>query len=504
VADGDATRPVRTAGAGRNTFLALMTQLVTGVFTALLTIYLVRALGPHEFGVLSLAIGIGTLLLLPSDFGISGSASRFIAERYGDRAAVAAIMADALRLKLLIGSLVSLVLIAVAGPIADAYGEPSLAWPIRWMGIAVFGQSFVGFFRYAFLSMRDAAVGFRIIAGESAVEASATIVLVVLTGGAAAAAAGRASGYVFGAILAVAITLRYFGRAVFRRSRRLREARRALARYAGALFAIDVAFSASVQMAPLMIGGFLGAREVGLFQAPSRLIVLLQYPGLAAANGVGPRMARGGDHEPETGLFTTAFRYLIVIQALTIVPIVAWADPIVDLLLGSDFERSADLLRQLTPYIFASGLAAILASGLTYLGEARRRLPIAIGDVVLTAALTGVGLATIGLSGAAYAADVVSVLYVAVHLWIIRKLVDLPLGPLVLAVMRGLLAAAAAAGVLFLFGTDDLAVWEWFAGGAGALAAFAAVIVATGEVSIDELRFLRSRLGPRFRGGTAT
>ncbi|HEX8053656.1 MAG TPA: oligosaccharide flippase family protein [Thermoleophilaceae bacterium] len=493
------TEEAQGAGAGRNTLLALMTQLVTGLFTAVLTIYLVRALGPREFGVLSLAIGIGTVLLLPSDFGISGSASRFIAERFPDRPAIAAIMADALRLKLAIGAIVSIALLATAGLIADAYGEPELGWPIRWMAIAVFGQSMVGFFRYAFLSMRDAGTGFRIVAGESAVEAAATIGLVVLAGGAASAAAGRAIGYTFGAILAGSLAARLLGRAAFSRSRRLADARRRLARYAGALFAIDVAFSASVQMAPLMIGGFLGAREVGLFTAPSRLMILLQYPGLALANGVGPRMARGEDHEPETRLFTTAFRYLIVLQALLLVPIVAWADPIVDLLLGSEFSESADLLRQLTPYIFSSGLAAILASGLTYLGEAKRRLPIAIGDVFLTAGLTAGGLATIGLSGAAYAADIVSVLYVGVHFWIIRGLVDLPLRPLLLALVRGLLAAAAAAGVLVLFGTDDLAVWEWVAGGAGALLAFTAVVVLTREVSLGELRSMVALVARRSR-----
>jgi O-antigen/teichoic acid export membrane protein len=491
-----ADRP-QASGAGRNTLFALLTQLVTGVFTAALTIYLVRALGPREFGVLSLAIGVGTLLLLPSDFGISGSASRFIAERFPDRSAIGGLFSDALRLKLVIGGLVSGALLALAGPIASAYDEPSLAWPIRWMAIAVLGQSFLGFFRYAFVSMRDAAYGLRVVAGESAIEAAATVGLVILSGGAAAAAAGRAVGYVAGAILALALALRRLGPVILRRSRRLSDARRAIGRYAGALFTIDLAFSGSVQMAPLMIGGFLGPREVGLFTAPSRLLILLQYPGMALANGVSPRMARGESHEPEVALFTAAFRYLIVLQALLIVPIVVWADPIVDLVLGPEFEESAELLRQLTPYIFASGLAAILATTLTYLGEARRRLPVAIGDLVLTAGLTALGLATIGLSGAAYAADVVSILYVAIHVWIIRKLVDLPLGPLFLAGLRGLLAAAAACGVLALFGTENLAVWEWVAGGAGALAAFAAVIVATGEVSVPELRGLLARVRRR-------
>jgi O-antigen/teichoic acid export membrane protein len=490
VAEDDARPPVRAEGAARSTLLAFLTQMATAAFTAVLTIYLVRALGPQEFGLFSLAASIGALLMLPSDFGISGSTARFVAERFGNPRAIAELMSDALRLKLIVGGAVSLALLVASGPIADAYGEPTLTWPIRWMAIAVMFQSLVAFYRYAFLAMRDASVGLRIVIGEAAVETSASILLVVIAGGAASASAGRAIGYAFGAALAVGLTLKQLGPVAFARSSRLREARRRLARYAGALFTIDLAFSASVQISPLMIGGFLGAREVGLFQAPSRLIVLLQYPGVALANGISPRMARSEDHEPEVELFTKAMRYLLLVQALTVVPVVIWAEPIVDLVLGPDYARSSEILQLLGPYVFASGLAGPLSGAVNYLGEARRRVPIAVGDFVVSGILTAVLLATIGLNGAVWTADVVSVLYVAVHVWLLRKLVDLPLRPLLITAARGLLAAAAMGAVLFAFGTEELAVWEWIAGGLGGLAAFLVVIIATREVSVAELRAL--------------
>ena len=499
MAEADERPGVRPVGVARNAVFAFMTQIATGLFTAILTIFLVRALGPTELGLFSLAVSIGALVLLPSDFGISGSAARFIAERFGDWPAVARLMSDALRLKLIVGIVVSLILVAVAGPVADAYGEPNLVWPIRWMALAVLFQGLVGFYRYAFVAMRDAAVGFRIVVGESAVEATASILLVVIAGGAASASAGRAVGYAFGTVLAVGMTLRRFGWPAFARTGRFAEMRRTLGRYAGALFTIDLAFAASVNTAPLMIGGFLGSREVGLFSAPSRLIVLLQYPGMAIANSVAPRMARGEQSEPDVPMFTLALRYLIVFQALTIAPIVVWADPIVDLVLGPEYERSAQLLQQLAPYIFVSGLAGTLAGALNYLGEAKRRVPIAIGEVTLTTGLTAGGLAWIGLSGAAYAADVVSVLYVLAHVWILRIMVDLPLRPLVLSLARGLLAAAAAAGVLLLFGTEDLEVWEWLVGGLGAIAAFGVVISATRELSVSEVRELVTLVRRRMR-----
>src|SRR5436190_17189414 len=104
----------------RNTGFALAAQAITATFTAGLTIFLVRALAPHSYGIFALALAVGALALQPSDFGISQSAARFIAERRAERGAVAAILADALRLKLIAGIAVLAALVALAHPIASA------------------------------------------------------------------------------------------------------------------------------------------------------------------------------------------------------------------------------------------------------------------------------------------------------------------------------------------------------------------------------------------------
>jgi PST family polysaccharide transporter len=497
VATPDPPARVQEGGAARNTWLALLTQLSTAVFTAALTIFLVRELGPREFGLFSLAVSIGALVMLPSDFGISGSAARFAAERRGDWPAVASLLSDALRLKLAISGAVSAAMIALAGPVASAYGEPSLAWPIRWLAIVVLAQSLVAFYRYAFNALRDAKFGLKLVFSESAIECGASIALVVAAGGAAGASAGRAVGYVFGAVLAIAMAVRRLGPAAVRRSRRLGDARRRLARYAGALFVIETAFAASVQVAPLMIGAFLGPREVGVFQAPNRLLVVLTYPAVAVSNGVAPRLARGEGESPDVKTYSLALRYLIIFHALMLAPLVAWAEPIVDLVLGPGYEESAEVLQALGPYIFVSGLANVLAVGLNYLGEARRRLPVSIVEVILTVGLTAILVPTVGLLGAAYVADLVSVLFVALLLRILVGVVDMPLAPLALSAVRALAAAAAMAAVLLLFGHEKLAAWEWFAGLAAGAAAFAIVILATREVTLAELAALRKRIGRR-------
>ena len=493
----DGSSRTRPGGAARNTVLALLTQLSTAVFSAALTIFLVRELGPRDFGLFSLAVSIGALVLLPSDFGISSSTARYAAESHEDRRAVAGLLSSALRLKLAISGVVAVALIALAEPIAAAYGEPSLAWPIRWVSIAVLGQGLVSFYRYTFNALRDASVGLRIVLGESAVECGASIALVIAAGGAAGASAGRAVGYVFGALLALGIAIRHLGPRVIKRSERFREARRKLARYAGALFIIETAFAASVQVAPLMIGGFLGAREVGIFQAPNRLLVVLGYPGVALSQGVAPRMARTEGEEPDVRAFVDGLRLLLVFHALILAPLVVWAEPIVDLVLGPEYAESAEVLQVLGPYIFVMGISNVLAVGLNYMGEARRRIPVSIMEITLTVALVAALVPTVGLLGAAVAADVVSVLFVVLLTRIIVRLVDFPLRRLLVSGARALVAGAAAAGVLLAFGTSSLAPWEWFAGGAGALVAFLGVLLVLRELTLDELQqgwtALRSR-----------
>jgi O-antigen/teichoic acid export membrane protein len=480
---------------GRSTFFSFATQMATAAGTAVLTVFLVRALTPAQFGVFSIAVGVGTLLLLPADFGITHSAARFIAERRNDRPQAAAVIADAGRLKLLIGAALSALLFAVAGPIADAYGERTLGWPIRWMAIVVLCQGMMSYYRYAFSSLGQVAQGFKVVASESAAETGASIVLVLLSGGAAAAAAGRAVGFAFGLFVAVVLTLRSLGRpALIHRGPRA-VGRRQLMRYAGALLVIDAAFALSTQAAPLMIGGFLGARAVGVFQAPTRLIAFLQYPGISIANAVTPRLARREGHEPEVPPFVASLRYIVVFQALLMAPVLVWAEPITHVVLGPGYEQSAGVLRALAPFIFTAGIAPIVALGVNYLGEARLRLPISALDVVLEVGLTALFLPTIGLLGAAYATDIGALLYVPLHLWILKRMIDLPLRPLGLAMLRGLMAAAAMALVLLACGTHRLTVVEWVVGSVGGLAAFVAVLLITRQVTVAELRALRAWIG---------
>ena len=68
----------------RNTAFALAAQLATAGFTAILTVFLVRRLGPEDYGIFALALSVASLVFLPADFGISQSTARYVAEHFDE------------------------------------------------------------------------------------------------------------------------------------------------------------------------------------------------------------------------------------------------------------------------------------------------------------------------------------------------------------------------------------------------------------------------------------
>ena len=168
----------------RNAVFAMATQLGTAVFTAVLTVYLVRALGPSGFGTFALATGITGLALRPSDLGTTQSAARFIAERHGDHAGILGVLGMALRTRLMTATAMAGLLFALAGPIASLYGVQGLTWPLRGAAISLFGQSIFRFAAVIFIALRRTSVGFVLTVSESATECTASIVLVALGAGA--------------------------------------------------------------------------------------------------------------------------------------------------------------------------------------------------------------------------------------------------------------------------------------------------------------------------------
>jgi O-antigen/teichoic acid export membrane protein len=486
----------------RNVGFSFAAQMVGAAATAALTLYLVRALGPSEFGALGIALGLGALVLLPGDFGISGSASRFIAEHRGEWPVIGGLLRDAMRVKLVVTGVLALAMFALAEPIADAYGSGALTWTLRGMALAIFGQSFFMLFTGAFVALGRISLNLRLVTTESLVEVASAATLVLLGAGAAGAAFGRAIGFSVAVGLGIVLGIKAIGRSNLLHGRAPEGGSRRIFRYGGALMVIDGAYALLVPIGTLLLGAFLDARAVGVYSAPARFIVFLHYPGLSIASAVAPRLARGRNTEPDVPALVSGLRWIILIQTVLVAPTIVWARPITEILLGDGYARSADVLALLAPFTFMSGFAPLLSLSVNYLGEARRRVPIAVITLLLSVGLDIWLIQDIGLLGSAISSDIAYGFYVLGHLWICKRLLDLPLRPVARDLARALLAAAAMSGVMAAFGTHHLDAPAIVAGGIAGVAVYVGVLLLTRAVTVEELRGARDAVARKFgRGG---
>jgi O-antigen/teichoic acid export membrane protein len=265
---------------------------------------------------------------------------------------------------------------------------------------------------------------------------------------------------------------------------------RRIAGYASALLIVEGAFVLFEQIDVLLIGAILTATAAGLFQAPLRLVTFLHYPAYALAAGVAPRVARHESQGSSVDPFMAALRGLVLFQAAMLAPLVIWADPLVDLVLGPDYAKSAEVLRALAPYVFLAGIGPLVSMAVNYLGEARRRLPIAIAAVAVNAAIDAVLIPEIGIVAGAIGTNVAYAIYVPAHLWICSRLMGLNLRPLFVSFARALVAAAAMAGVLALFGTQDVGVPALLVGGLIGVGVYVGALLLLRELTTAELRSL--------------
>lgn len=470
-----------------NTLLQLAAQLTGAVFTAALTLYLVRALGPNGYGVFAIAVSISLLVLLPSDVGLSAATARFLAERRDDPTAASGVLARGLQLKLIAGGLTTVALFALAPLIARAYGDQGLTWPLRWVAIALFGQGLVYFLNACFAAVRTVSSSLKMYTCESSAEAAASIVLVAAGLGVAGAALGRAAGYAVGAAAGLMLVRPISGprRRAWRGRRTL--AVRTIGRYASSMMIVDAAHTAIAQLDVLFIAGIVSVQAAGPFAAVTRLFTLINYLGTAVASGVAPRLARTATTEPDTRVFELGLKYVVICEGVFLAPLVVWASPIVSLALGSGYGDAVGVMRALAPTAVLGGLATVLALGVNYLGEARRRVPVMVGVLLLGAVSTYVLVETVGVIGAAIADDLVLLAHVIAHLWICRRMIEIDLRRFTLTTLRTLAAAVVMGVAIAAFGTSRLSPAEWILGGACGLLVFTLTLWLSREVTRREL-----------------
>ena len=113
-------------------------------------LYLQKALGPADYGILGLATSVGALAGVITDVGLSDAMIRFAGRyRTSDPDRAMARCAAALLGRLVLTAAVTVIGFAAARSIAvDLYYKPELAEPLAWIFLGMSGGSLYGWWTY--------------------------------------------------------------------------------------------------------------------------------------------------------------------------------------------------------------------------------------------------------------------------------------------------------------------------------------------------------------------
>lgn len=457
-----------------------------------LTIYLARALRPSSFGLYVLAIGIGTVALYvawvvlplivarlrsvdPDDVEQTGRAPPS-----GRLAAVAVCVA---------------VLFAAAAPIANAYGQANLQWPLRWAAALVAAQALVWALSQRSGATRETALGRAIVNVQCAVQTVDVVTLVVAGHGAAGAVLGRLSGSLVAVggllLFAPAIARVRSPEAVARAPVR---GRRTGAR-ARQVSDADATWGAIVLGGAVLVGALVTAPALGRFGAPLMLTAALGYAGYELSGLVAERAGRSRDSSLGRRL-----RVMLLMQGGMVAPLVVWAAPLAHLLFGHRYGASAGALRALAFCAVVAGPALLLTLSVARAAAPRPRMLATSFALEAGAIATYLLTRAAGITGAAIGVDVLLAVYLATNLRIAARVAGLAPATLLRSLARTTLAAIAMAAVLLAAGSHDLTAVGWVAGAIGGTAAFIAVLLITDEISVS--RYLGAARGRSGRAGS--
>jgi O-antigen/teichoic acid export membrane protein len=483
----------------RSATFALVAQLVGGLLTAILTIFLGRALSAVQFGAFTFALSVTAIATLFADFGISSSASRFLAERRDQPNAAAAVLRTAVRLKLITGIPATVLIIVLARPICAAFGTTDAVWALRAAAIALLAQTLFNLSLFAFGSLGKLRYNVVLATIESVAEVSASIPLVVIGGTAAAAAFGRAIGFTVGLVAALMLVNRTIGRVAVRHREHDHTvvSPREMIGYAGPLVLVDAAFRLFMSIDVLLIAALVGGgARIAAFGLAMRLTIFLEYPAAAVASAVSPRLTRRPS-EDDVKLLGQSMRYLAILQMLLTVPLLIWPEAIMHLLFGNKYPEAPDVLRALAPFVLLSGIAQLTTLTVNYLGAAWRRVPIAVAMLTVNVVIDVLLLPRIGIVAGAIGTSAAYAIWVPAHVWILRGRGLLRLRPFLLTVARSGIAGGAMAGALALLGTGQVPIALMLVGAIVGPAVYVATLFAVRELGRGDIAVIRRLLANR-------
>jgi O-antigen/teichoic acid export membrane protein len=375
---------------GFNTILLTGSSMATQALTAVTYWLVARALLPSEFGALSAAIGVATLLLTALDFGINSLTIRHLARQPDDIEA----FTSTLSAKVATSCTVGLAWMAVT--LAVAIREP--AWgPFVLLGLyialsdiastlTVVARSRERMYVAAIVAFVQKASGLLVTA----------LALLFLSNGSYALPLGFAIGGVVSVLVA----------RMFLEDRFLVGTRISLSGIvdlwrSSAGFGLS-GFAAQIQRVDVtIVAAIAGSTAAGFFAAPARVTNLLSVLPTALSAALFPRVARTSDARAARDEALKAIGITTLLSTFVMAVLFVLAEPLVPFVLGEEYAASVPVLRAFLVGLVFMSANAPLAALLQAEGREMYVAKVIGAASILGLGCVGVGAALDGATGAA-------------------------------------------------------------------------------------------------------
>jgi O-antigen/teichoic acid export membrane protein len=481
-ANGDEPRGARRLV---RTFVSLAgAELLTRASLFAAALIVVRALSPGSFGEFSYALALASIVNFVIDFGVTPLVTRDISAEPGR---AGPLLGAFLRTQVLMAS--GTFALATALAYAGAFGGPAsfaaLALALGAISVSSLSRPFE-----ATVTGRGRAqiVTFgRIVRGVALI--GATVIAALIDKTPESFLTALLASEVIGVLAVGALTLARSTRPVFAGG--LADLRRLLR--LSIPFAVLAGFSVLyLRVDILMLGQLESAADVGNYGIASRImdtaIVVPAYFGsafLATIAQTGPRTARG--HMQTAG----ALRHILVICVPLAFALGVCADPLVNLVAGSDYDSAGTLLAILSPWLALIASYSVLSNLQVALDRVRVLIAIVLAGLVLKIAANGVLIPLYGPEGAAVAAVIAEAAVVVAQWWSARDYIRF-------REMSGYFARLlVSTGAMIATTLPLIGPLGWPLALALGFVVFGALAVALGCVSREELRVATASLRAR-------
>jgi O-antigen/teichoic acid export membrane protein len=408
------------------------------IVSALVFLLLARLIQPDAFGLAALAQVYLMAVQMLSDQGLGTALIQrdTIEEAHKDSAFWANIA---------VGSALALLTIAGAGLLARLYGEPRLAPILRWYALA----PFLGSLAVVQVALARRELRFRALAIRQTVGAVVGGVV-----GVAMAFAGMGVWALVGQGLVTQGTGVVILWAIVDWRPRLAFSRRHFGDLFGfgfSVLATNIVRIFGGQADRLLLGYFFGTVDVGYYSVAQRLVTIVaDFVAGSTERAVVPLFSRiQDDRERVARGLVTAERLLTIITIPAFVGLAAVAPALVDVAVGRQWQASVLPTRILAFFSLAYCLSFFFGHVVTALGRPSVRLVVVVAQALCQAATTLIGVRW-GIPGVAVAVVATQVLFYAVELAVLRRLVRFPMAEFLLPAIVPAVAAAAMAAVVLL------------------------------------------------------